>query len=149
MNKELLDLSVYAIKQASKVIVKYYNSDLDIKMKGIGNPVTDADYEADDVLHEELIKETPNFGWLSEETKDSPSRLEKEFVWIVDPLDGTKEFVEGIPNFVVSIGLVQNGVPVLGTIINPISSDLYTTYKGNGVQLNGNSVSISSPVSGL
>ena len=51
MNKELLDLSVYAIKKASKVIVKYYNSDLGIKMKGIGNPVTDADYEADDVLH--------------------------------------------------------------------------------------------------
>ena len=147
MNKELLDLSVYAIKQSSKVIVKYYNSELDVKMKGIGNPVTDADYEADDVLHEELIKETPNFGWLSEETKDSPDRLEKEFVWIVDPLDGTKEFVEGIPNFVVSIGLVQNGVPVLGTIINPISSDLYTTYKGNGVQLNGNSVSISSKTS--
>ena len=95
MNKELLDLSVYAIKKASKVIVKYYNSDLGIKMKGIGNPVTDADYEADDVLHEELIKETPNFGWLSEETKDSPDRLEKEFVWIVDPLDGTKEFVDG------------------------------------------------------
>ena len=144
MNKDLLDLSVYAIKEASRVIVKHYNSDLDVKMKGIGNPVTDADYEADDILHKLLINETPDFGWLSEETKDSPDRLEKEFVWIVDPLDGTKEFVEGIPNFVISIGLVKNGNPVLGTIINPITLELYTSYKGNGVKLNGNSVYISS-----
>ena len=147
MNKELLDLSIYAIKEASKVIVKYYNSELDVKMKGIGNPVTDADYEADDVLHELLIHETPNFGWLSEETKDSSDRLKKEFVWIVDPLDGTKEFVEGIPNFVISIGLVKNGNPVLGAIINPITSELYTAYKGSGVQFNGDPVSISSKTS--
>ena len=106
-------------------------------MKGKGNPVTDADIEADDILKEILIKETPDFGWLSEETRDSKLRLDKKMVWVVDPLDGTKEFVEGIPNFVISIGLVENGIPVLGTIYNPVSEELFTAYKGNGVKLNG------------
>ena len=146
MNQELTNLTVYAAKEASKIIIKYYNSELDIKMKSVGNPVTDADYEADDILHDILTKECPEFGWLSEETKDSPERLDKEAVWIVDPLDGTKEFVEGIPNFVVSIGLVKNGFPVLGTIINPISNDIYTASKGNGMKYNDNKKSISDKI---
>ena len=134
---ELFQLSIYAIKKASDIILKYYNSSYEVEMKGKGNPVTQADIEADDILKEILMLETPDFGWLSEETKDSKLRLEKEMVWVVDPLDGTKEFVEGIPNFVISIGLVENGLPVLGTIYNPISKELFTAYRGNGVKLNG------------
>ena len=117
---ELFQLSTYAVKEASKVILKYYNSSYEVQMKGKGNPVTDADIEADDILKEILMSETSDFGWLSEETRDSKIRLEKEMVWVVDPLDGTKEFVEGIPNFVISIGLVQSGKPVLGAIYNPV-----------------------------
>ena len=146
MNQDLINLSIYAANTASKVINKYYNSKLIIKMKSAGNPVTDADCEADNILHNILSKECPEFGWLSEETKDSEDRLDKEMVWIVDPLDGTKEFVEGIPNFVISIGLVKNGIPVLGTILNPISNDLYSAYSGNGVSLNGSKTSMSNKV---
>ena len=146
MNKELSKLSTYAIKEASRVIIKYYNSEANVKMKGTGNPVTDADIEADDVLRNILTKECPEFGWLSEETVDSSERLDNEITWIVDPLDGTKEFVEGIPNFVISIGLVKNGVPALGVIMNPITGDLYTAYNGNGVELNDNPVSISDKI---
>lgn len=146
MYKEISKLSTFAAAEASKIIVKYYNSELDVKMKGVGNPVTDADIEADNILRDILMKECSDFGWLSEETKDSTDRLNNEFIWIVDPLDGTKEFVEGIPNFVISIGLVRNGVPVLGTIMNPISGDLYLAYKGNGVQLNGEKVNISDKI---
>ena len=146
MNQELTKLTVYAAKEASKAIIKYYKSELDIKMKSKGNPVTDADYEADDILRDILTKECPEFGWLSEETKDSPERLDKETIWIVDPLDGTKEFVEGIPNFVVSIGLVKNHTPILGTIINPIKNDIYTASKGNGMKYNNNNKTISDKV---
>jgi len=134
---ELFQLSTYAAKKASDVILKYYHSSYEVQMKGKGNPVTDADIEADDILKEILMKETPDYGWLSEETRDSKLRLDKKMVWVVDPLDGTKEFVEGIPNFVVSIGLVEDGVPVLGTICNPVSKELFTAYKDNGVKLNG------------
>ena len=134
---ELFNLSKYAAKEASKVIIKYYNSSYEVQMKGKGNPVTDADIEADDILKEILMSETSGFGWLSEETRDSKVRLSKEMVWVVDPLDGTKEFVEGIPNFVISIGLVKEGKPVLGIIYNPISQELFSAYKGNGIKLNG------------
>ncbi len=143
---ELFQLSTYAIKKASDVILKYYNSSYEVQMKGIGNPVTDADIEADDILKEILMSETSDFGWLSEETKDSKSRLDKNMVWIVDPLDGTKEFVEGIPNFVISIGLVENGNPVLGIIYNPISKDLFSGYKNDGVKVNGVKCKISDKI---
>ena len=141
---ELFQLSTYAVKKASDVILKYYNSSYVVKMKGKGNPVTDADIEADDILKEILMSETPDFGWLSEETRDSESRLNKKMVWIVDPLDGTKEFVEGVPNFVISIGLVQNGKPILGTIYNPVTKELFTAHTGKGVKLNGKKCQISS-----
>jgi len=134
---ELFQLSTYAVKKASDVILKYYNSSYEVQMKGKGNPVTDADIEADNILKEILTKEAPDFGWLSEETRDSKLRLDKKMVWVVDPLDGTKEFVEGVPNFVISIGLVEDGIPVLGTIYNPVSKELFTAYKGNGAKLNG------------
>jgi len=134
---ELFQLSTYAVKKASEVILKYYNSSYEVQMKGRGNPVTDADIEADDILKEILMSETSDFGWLSEETRDSEVRLDKKMVWVVDPLDGTKEFVEGIPNFVISIGLVKNGKPVLGTIYNPVSQELFSAYKDNGIRLNG------------
>ena len=140
---ELFQLSTYAAKKASDVILKYYNSSYEVQMKGKGNPVTEADIEADDILKEILIQETPDFGWLSEETRDSKKRLEKEMVWVVDPLDGTKEFVEGIPNFVISIGLVESGLPVLGIIYNPVSKELFTAYKGSGAKLNGQNYVIS------
>jgi len=134
---ELFQLSTYAVKKASEVILKYYNSNYEVKMKGVGNPVTDADIEADDILKAILMSETSGFGWLSEETRDSKARLDKNMVWVVDPLDGTKEFVEGIPNFVISIGLVEDGNPVLGIIYNPISKDLFSAYKNDGIKVNG------------
>ena len=67
---ELFQLSTYAIKKASDIILKYYNSSYKVQMKGKGNPVTEADIEADEILKEILMKETPEFGWLSEETRD-------------------------------------------------------------------------------
>ena len=87
-----------------------------------------------------LTNEFPEYGWLSEETVDSEERLERKRVWIVDPLDGTKEFIEGIPHFSVSIGLVDNGEPVIGVIYNPVSGEMFSCEKGKGVYLNGEKV---------
>jgi myo-inositol-1(or 4)-monophosphatase len=106
-------------------------------MKGKGNPVTEADIAADDILKKILTTEFPDYGWLSEETRDTPDRLSKKRVWVVDPIDGTKEFVEGIPNFVVSVGLVENGIPILGVIHNPINKDTYSATLGGGILFNG------------
>ena len=120
-------LATDAAIEAGKILLKYYKNAYEIHDKGYHNPVTTADHEADAFLKQFLLEATPGFGWLSEETVDSPDRLDKEFVWIVDPLDGTKEFIEGVPNFVTSIGLVQNGIPILGVLYNPITEELFRT----------------------
>ena len=136
MNQILLTATT-AAHEAGNIIHSFYHSEYEVKMKGKGNPVTEADVAADDKLKEILTTEFPNYGWLSEETRDTPDRLTKKRVWVVDPIDGTKEFVEGIPNFVVSIGLVENGTPILGVIHNPINKDTYTATLGGGIFFNG------------
>ena len=139
-NDELISAKV-AARNAGKILMKYYQSDnKEVKMKGVDNPVTIADNEADQYLCDFLTGEFPNDGWLSEETVDTDERLNKDRVWIVDPLDGTKEFIEGIPHFSVSIGLVYNSEPVVGVIYNPATDEMFSCQKGKGVYLNGNKV---------
>jgi myo-inositol-1(or 4)-monophosphatase len=142
MNQILLTATT-AAHEAGNIIHSFFHSEYEVKMKGIGNPVTEADIAADDILKKILTTKFPDYGWLSEETRDTPHRLSKKRVWVVDPIDGTKEFVEGISNFVVSIGLVEDGNPILGVIHNPISKDTYTAIKGEGVFFNGNLTTIS------
>ena len=142
MNQILLSATT-AAHEAGNIIHSFFHSEYHVKMKGKGNPVTEADIAADDILKKILTSEFPDYGWLSEETRDTPNRLTKERVWVVDPIDGTKEFIEGIPNFVVSIGLVENGTPILGVIHNPINKDTYTAIRGRGIFFNGHQTTIS------
>ena len=81
--------------------------------------LTRADLEADRIIKGHLTREFNEYGWLSEETKDDKKRIKCKRVWIVDPLDGTREFVMKNPEFVVSIALVEDGKPILGVIYNP------------------------------
>ena len=129
-------LAIEASIEAGKIIMKYYLNEYEIKEKSYQNPVTTADREADFYLKSVLTKARPNYGWLSEETTDTSNRLDKEMVWIVDPLDGTKEFIEGIPHFVVSVALVKNGEPIIGVLHNPVTKDIFHAIKGNGAFLN-------------
>ncbi|MGD2120295.1 MAG: 3'(2'),5'-bisphosphate nucleotidase CysQ [Gemmatimonadota bacterium] len=100
-----------------------------------GDPVTAADLVANDVLRS--ILPSHGEGWLSEETADSPARLPCRRVWVVDPLDGTREFVDGIPEWCISVGLVEDGVPVAGGILSPPNDQLVLGAAGRGVTLNG------------
>jgi myo-inositol-1(or 4)-monophosphatase len=99
------------------------------------DPVTEADRAVDAVLRQTLLRDGE--GWLSEETADNPSRLNRERVWIVDPLDGTREFVEGLPEFCVSIGFVENGIPVAGGIYNPATRETFLGAVDVGLLYNG------------
>ncbi len=132
----LHSLAADAARQAGQILIKYYKNAYEIQEKSYHNPVTTADHEADAFLKQFLMQATPDFGWLSEETVDSDERLDKEYVWIVDPLDGTKEFIEGVPHFVVSIGLVKDGVPVLGVLYNPIRKEMIRTDETGIVRFN-------------
>ena len=107
-----------------------------IGSKGVDNPVTAADLEADRAIKKLLHEPFPEYGWLSEETVDNDARLKCRRVWIVDPLDGTKEFINGIPEFSVAIALIEDGVPILGVTYNPIKREMYWAARGTGCHLN-------------
>jgi myo-inositol-1(or 4)-monophosphatase len=111
-----------------------------------GDPVTAADHAANAVLRQILPREAE--GWLSEESADDPSRLTKGRVWVVDPIDGTREFIEGIPEWCVSIGLVEDGTPVAGGIFNPITDELVIGSLDTGVTVNGAPARVSEPGEG-
>ncbi len=130
-----LKLAINASLKAGEIIMQYYCDDYEIKEKGYHNPVTTADKEADSYLKSTLMSARPQYGWLSEETVDSKNRLNKEKVWIVDPLDGTKEFIEGVPQFVVSIALVEKGIPIIGVLHNPVTKETFHAAKGGGAYL--------------
>jgi len=99
--------------------------------------VTKADIEADQILQNRLRKEFPDYGWLSEETEDDETRFNRDRVWIVDPMDGTREFVMKVPEFVVSVALVEKGQIILGVIYNPCTGELYEAVRHEGTKLNG------------
>ena len=135
-----LKIAKEAALQAGSIILNFYKSDYEIKDKGYHNPVTTADHAADLRLKEILMEARPNYGWLSEESIDSKERLSKERVWVVDPLDGTKEFIEGVSNFVVSVALVENEVPIVGVLFNPVTDEIFTAAQGEGAQLNSKTI---------
>lgn len=134
-----------ALAQAAEIARSVSKGDLQAQVKAGGDPVTKADLEINDALR--AILPQPGEGWLSEETKDSDDRLDKKRVWIVDPLDGTKEFIQQIPEYAISICLVEDGRPVAGGICNPATNELIMGSLETGVTLNGRPVSMSSRTS--
>jgi myo-inositol-1(or 4)-monophosphatase len=111
-----------------------------------GDPVTAADHAADAVLRD--ILPSAGEGWLSEESVDDLGRLHRERVWVVDPIDGTREFIDGIPEWCVSIGLLERGVPVAGGIHNPATGELVLGSLDSGVTYNGDPARVTDPADG-
>lgn len=124
---ELLEHAVSASLAAGDLIMSRYRAAGEVWDKSPGNPVTLADLEADRLLCERLTAVSPDCGWLSEETAGSPDRLDKPCCWVVDPLDGTEEFVQGLDQFAVSVALVEEGQPLLGVVHNPATSETFAT----------------------
>lgn len=124
-----------ALEAGREVLNRYTPGAIEAEYKAGHDPVTEADRAVDEALRRELLR--GNEGWLSEESVDDFSRLERERVWVVDPLDGTREFVLGIPEFCVSIAMVENGVPVAGGICNPATNELILGSRETGVTYNG------------
>lgn len=133
---DLLSDTIEITRAAGAAVMGYYRSSFEVTDKKPDNPVTDADFAADTLLKEQLMARLPAAGWLSEETVDNAERLNKKYVWVVDPLDGTKEFVMGIPEFSISVALVEDGQPILAVILNPAASELYYGERGGGVFYN-------------
>lgn len=130
-----------ALEAARAVFSRFTAGAIDAEYKIGHDPVTEADRAVDAVLRKELLREGE--GWLSEESVDDFTRLEKSRVWVVDPLDGTREFVAGIPEFCVSVAMVENGCAVAGGICNPATDELFLGALGHGVTRNGKPVQAS------
>ncbi len=124
-----------ALDAAGTVFARYTPGAIETEYKIGNDPVTEADRAVDALLRQNLLRDGE--GWLSEETADDLSRLDKQRVWIVDPLDGTREFVMGLPEFCVSIGFMEDGVPVAGGIYNPATKETFLGAVGAGVLYNG------------
>lgn len=141
-----LQLARAAALEAGDILRRHFRErGFEVNSKGHDNPVTSADLEADRTLRERLSEAFPDYGWLSEETADDGSRLNRRRVWIVDPLDGTKEFIKGIPEFVVAIALAEDGVPVLGVTYNPIKREMFWAARGTGCHFDGEPAQVTSP----
>ena len=139
MERELAQVSS-TIREAGKRAMDLARKGFEVQIKKDRSPVTTADFEVNRVLHEMQQTYFPDDGWLSEESPDNPARLEKGRVWIVDPIDGTKAYVNKLPEYCISVGLVEAGMPVLGAIFNPSTDELFTATLGQGLRLNGQPV---------
>ena len=134
-NAETLQRIQSAIDAARVVFSRFTAGAIAAEYKIGHDPVTEADRALDAVLRKELLRDGE--GWLSEESVDDYTRLEKSRVWVVDPLDGTREFVAGIPEFCVSIAMVENGRPIAGGICNPATNEVFLGSLESGVTYNG------------
>src|SRR5579883_1956790 len=138
-----LDAAKAAALEAGGILERHYRErGFEVAQKGKDNPVTTADFAADQKLKEMLHGGFPHYGWLSEETADDGARLGLRRVWIVDPLDGTKEFIKGIPEFVVAIALAEDGQPVLGVTYNPIKREMFWCARGSGCYMDSEPVHV-------
>src|SRR5260370_650597 len=132
---DVLERIQAAIEAAKQVFSRFTPGEIAAEYKAGHDPVTDADRELDAVLRKNLLRDGE--GWLSEESADDHSRLFRSRVWVVDPLDGTREFVAGIPEFCVSIALVDRGRPVAGGICNPVTNEVFLGSIDSGLSYNG------------
>jgi myo-inositol-1(or 4)-monophosphatase len=127
-----LELATHAARAAGEIVMHYFGTDLFVQHKSPEQPLTAADLEADVRLRELLLGARPADGWLSEETKDTADRLQRRRVWIVDPIDGTRSFIAGRPEFAISIGLAEDGAAVVGVVYNPAREELFWAIRGAG-----------------
>ncbi|MAZ02974.1 MAG: 3'(2'),5'-bisphosphate nucleotidase CysQ [Sneathiella sp.] len=129
-----------AMKEAGDIARRYFKSTLKSWEKKPGDPVSEADLALDTHFKEKLLTARPDYGWLSEETADNTDRLNKSRVWIIDPIDGTRSFIAGKPEFTICAALVEDGKPVLGIVYNPILEEYYEAVVGGGAKLNGEAI---------
>lgn len=120
-----------SIIEASNAIMKIYTEGFNVQIKSDNSPVTEADLKSNEIIHSHLDK-YDEIGWLSEEDKDDLNRLNREYVFVVDPLDGTQDFVEKDNSFGINLALVKNGKPIVAFIGVPYYHFYAYAYKGRG-----------------
>ena len=135
---------VKVCRKAAKILIRDFGEieNLQVSLKGPGNFVTASDIKVEKILVEELQKARPTYSILSEEIGEINN--DESFKWIIDPIDGTSNFLHGIPHFAISIGLEHDKEIICGIIYDPIKDEMFTAEKGNGAYVNNKRVRVSS-----
>ena len=139
--KSALDVSVEAAKLAGGIIRERFRTVKEINFKGRKDIVTDVDLAAEKAVLGLLMEEFPDFGILAEESK--PLEAETPFTWVVDPLDGTRNYAAGVPHFCTVVALSYGDKPVVGVTYDPMRDEMFTAEQGRGAYLNGDRLEIS------
>ncbi len=139
-NRELARELAAAVREAGAVALRMFHEGCRSWTKGHNSPVTEADIAVDDMLRTRLRSFLPSAGWLSEETVDAPDRLDRDEVWVVDPIDGTRAFVARFPDWTISAALVRGGRPVAAALFAPVTDELYLAAHGHGATRNGSPI---------
>ncbi len=137
------DLIAQAAIDAGKLALAFRARGLKAWEKSKGDPVSEADLAADNLLQGRLKPARKDYGWLSEETTDDNSRLAAKRSFVVDPIDGTRAFIKGRPEFVVSIAIIEQGEPVAAALFDPSTDRLWEAVRGGGARLNGSPIRVS------
>lgn len=131
-----LDVLIEAIRAAGAEALRLAVEGFETIKKLDHSPVTSADLAVNQILQSRLQSAFPLDGWLSEESPDDLDRLLKMRVWIVDPIDGTKAFIRGEPEFCISVALIEQGRPIVAAVFNPSTDELFSATRGGGLYLN-------------
>jgi len=139
-----INVMVKACRKASKTLIRDFGEieNLQVSIKGPGDFVTASDKKVEKILIDELQKARPNYSILSEEIGKISN--DESFKWIIDPIDGTANFLHGVPHFAISIGLEHEGEIICGIIYDPIKDEMFVAEKGNGSYLNNQRIRVSS-----
>src|ERR1700755_3374515 len=125
------------VREAGALALSLFRTELKNWTKGASSPVSEADIAVNDLLEKRLRSATPDYGWVSEESADDPSRLERQLVWVVDPIDGTRGYLAGKEDWCVSVALVENEQPLLAAVCAPVTDEFFFAARGQGASCNG------------
>ena len=134
-----------AAREAGVIAMRYFGNNPQVWMKGGTSPVSEADHAADAYLRETLLAARPDYGWLSEETADDPARLSARRTFVVDPIDGTRGFLEGLRSWCVSVAVVEDGRTLAGVLECPAMDETYWALPGEGAFRNGKRIAVRQP----
>jgi myo-inositol-1(or 4)-monophosphatase len=130
-------LMASAVREAGALALNAFRGEQKIWMKSGNSPVSEADLAVDALLRDRLVSATPDFGWLSEESVDDPARLAAPAIWVVDPIDGTRGYLAGQPDWTISVALVAEGRPIVAALYAPATDELFIATVGEGASRNG------------
>ncbi len=134
-NEQRADALAVTLREAGEIALKSFRGTIRSWTKGHSSPVSEIDIAVNDLLHARLDR--TDIGWLSEESKDDAARLHARRVWIVDPIDGTRAYLAGLPEWSISVALTENGRPIVAGVYVPAADQMFLATAGGGATLNG------------